>query len=125
MGAPPGNDNAAGNPGGPGAPEGNEYAKGNPGGRPPENNTNAMRHGVDVPDEQIIARGNHDAFINEFVESVDLPEDEAIEAACSMIRADRAAAYLASECTETEEWAHLLKRLRRESSTYMDALGEL
>lgn len=83
-----------------------------------------MTHGVDVPDERIIARGNHDEFISRFVESVDLPEDEAIEAACSMIRADRAAAYLASECNETEEWVRLLKRLRRETSTYVDILYE-
>lgn len=45
VGAPPGNDNAVGNPGG-GAPLGNSNAVGNPGGGAPEGNTNRKSHGV-------------------------------------------------------------------------------
>ena len=65
VGAPLGNDNAVGNPGG-GAPLGNSNAIGNSGGGAPEGNTNRTSHGVhcslDKIDER--AEGEVAAFID-------------------------------------------------------------
>jgi len=65
VGAPLGNNNAVGNPGG-GAPVGNSNAVGNSGGGAPEGNTNRKSHGVYCDLEKVDERaeGEVAAFID-------------------------------------------------------------
>ena len=93
------------------APEGNDLATGNPGGCPPEGNLNASTHGACIPDERIVERGQHDEFIERVVETSELPRDEAVSLACSLIRFDRAASH---PVESEEEWCRMLTYQRRE-----------
>jgi hypothetical protein len=96
VGAPLGNDNAVGNPGG-GAPLGNSNAVGNSGGGAPEGNTNRKSHGVHCSLEKIDERATGE--LAEFIDRVEIVISEratedageiAREIPLRLIRYDRA-----------------------------------
>lgn len=96
VGAPLGNDNAVGNPGG-GAPVGNSNAVGNSGGGAPERNTNRKSHGVYCDLEKIDERAEDE--VAEFIDHTETviqkraegnPGDTAREIPLQLIRYNRA-----------------------------------
>ncbi|MFA1612161.1 hypothetical protein [Halobellus rubicundus] len=132
VGAPVGNDNAVGNPGG-GAPIGNTNAVGNSGGGAPEGNVNRKSHGVHCSLEKIDERAEGE--IAEFIDQMESlireratedPGAVAREIPLRIIRFDRAVQYVQQEGLRLDDGFNpMLATSRRISARIFQDLQEI
>ncbi|TKX74639.1 hypothetical protein EXE46_08025 [Halorubrum sp. GN11_10-6_MGM] len=132
VGAPLGNNNAIGNPGG-GAPANNSNAIGNSGGGAPEDNTNRKSHGVYCDLEKIDdrAEGEVAEFINQMETVIRERADEnskevAREIPLRLIRYNRAAQHIQQEGMRLDKGANsMLDTSRRILAQIFQDLQEI